>query len=136
MKLVKRFVVLVAALVMTLSLAACGGEKYPQSYEYKVEWSEGVRGELATLTLEEDGSFTYTYVATDSKDASKEVMNCKVTGTYTREENIVNVTIVDGECTAMNGDTPVDMGEGGYALTYSQGSTKFELDGSTFVPVE
>ena len=58
MKLAKRLLVLVAAMTMVLSLVACGGEKFPQEYSYKVEWSQGVRGELATLKLEEDGSIT------------------------------------------------------------------------------
>ena len=55
MKLAKRLLVLVAAMTMVLGLVACGGEKFPQEYSYKVEWSQGVRGEVATLTLEEDG---------------------------------------------------------------------------------
>ena len=135
MKLAKRLLVLVAAMTMVLSLVACGGEKFPQNYEYKVEWSQGVRGEVATLTLEEDGSFVYTYTATDSKDANKEVMNCKATGTYTKEDNIVKVTVGEVECTAMNGDTPITLGESGYALSYAQGATEFEIDGDTFLPI-
>lgn len=137
MKLAKRLLVLVAAMTMVLGLVACGGEKYPQTYKYTVDWVMGTRGEEATLTLEEDGTFTYTYKATDSKDANKNVMDCKVTGTYTKEDNTVTVTLGEITCTAMNGDTPVDLsGETGYALTYSQGATKFELDGETFIPVE
>jgi len=136
MKLVKKLLVLVAAMAMTLSLVACGGEKYPQTYEYKVEWSQGVRGEVATLTLNEDGTFEYTYKATDSKDANKEVMNCKATGTYTKEDNMVTVTVENVECNAMNGDTPIDLGAGGYDLTYSQGATTFEVGDGIFIPVE
>ena len=136
MKLAKRLLVLVAAMTMVLGLVACGGEKYPLEYKYEVEWVQGTRGEVATLTLNEDGTFEYTYTATDSKDANKNVMNCKVTGTYTKEDNLVTVEILDGECNAMNGDTPVDLGKGGYDLTYSQGATKFEVEGDTFVPVE
>ena len=135
MKLAKRLLVLVAAMTMVLSLVACGGEKFPQEYSYKVEWSQGVRGEVATLTLEEDGSFVYTYTATDSKDASKEVMNCKATGTYTKEDNIVTVEVGSVECTAMNGDTPITLGETGYSLSYAQGATQFEIDGETFLPI-
>ena len=73
MKLVKKLLVLAAAMTMVLGLVACGGDKYPQEYSYKVEWKEGVRGEVATLKLEEDVYFTYTYTATDTKDSSKEV---------------------------------------------------------------
>lgn len=135
MKLVKRLLVLVAAMAMTLSLVACGGEKYPLKYEYKVEWADGVRGELATLTLNEDGSFEYTYTSTDSKDANKEVMNCKATGTYTKDGDTVKVTVENVECNAMNGDTPVTLGESGYALTYAQGATEFTIVGNSFEPV-
>lgn len=135
MKLVKKLLVLAAAMTMVLGLVACGGDKYPQEYSYKVEWKEGVRGEVATLKLEEDGSFTYTYTATDTKDSSKEVMNCTATGTYTKEDNIVTVTVGNVECTALNGDTPITLGESGYALSYAQGATQFELDGDTFIPI-
>lgn len=137
MKLVKKLLVLAAAMAMTLSLVACGGEKFPQTYEYKVEWSQGVRGEVATLTLNEDGTYEYTYTATDSKDANKEVMNCKVTGTYEKEDNMVTIEIGEVKCTAMNGDQEIDMSsETGYKLTYAQGAKTFELDGDLFTPVE
>lgn len=137
MKMMKKLVVLVAAMTMALGLVACGGEKFPQEYSYKVEWSEGVRGEVATLTLNEDGTFVYTYTATDSKDANKEVMSCETTGTYTKEEATVTITIGEVKCHAMNGDTPIEMNnETGYSLTYAQGATTFELDGDTFIPVE
>ena len=137
MKMMKKLVVLVAAMTMALGLVACGGEKFPQEYSYKVEWSEGVRGETATLTLNEDGTYVYTYVSTDSKDANREVMNCEVTGTYTKEEATVKITIGEVKCHAMNGDTPIEMNnETGYSLTYAQGATTFELDGDVFIPVE
>ncbi|MBQ6812968.1 MAG: hypothetical protein IJP06_07625 [Agathobacter sp.] len=137
MKMMKKLVVLVAAMTMALGLVACGGEKFPQEYSYKVEWSEGVRGEVATLTLNEDGSFVYTYTATDSKDANREVLNCEATGTYTKEETTVTITLGEVKCHAMNGDTPIEMNnETGYSLTYAQGATTFELDGDTFIPVE
>jgi len=137
MKLAKKLLVLAAAMTMVLGLVACGGEKYPLEYSYKVEWSEGVRGENATLTLNEDGTFVYTYTATDSKDANRQVMDCEATGTYVKEDNMVTITLGDVKCTAMNGDTEIDMSsETGYQLTYSQGATVFELDGDTFIPVE
>ena len=137
MKMMKKLVVLVAALAMVLGLTACGGEKFPQEYKYTVEWSEGVRGEVATLTLNEDGTCVYTYTATDSKDANKEVMNCRAEATYVKEDNMVTITLGDIKCVAMNGDQEIDLsGETGYSLTYSQGATTFELDGETFIPVE
>lgn len=137
MKLAKRLLVLVAAMTMVLGLVACGGEKFPQEYKYVVEWQMGTRGEEATLTLNEDGTYTYTYKATDSKDANKNVMDCTVTGTYTKEDNMVTIELGEISCKAMNGDTPIDMSsEMGYGLTYSQGATTFELDGDTFIPVE
>jgi len=137
MKLVKKLLVLAAAMAMTLSLVACGGEKFPQTYEHKVEWQQGVRGEVATLTLNEDGTYKYTYTATDSKDANKEVMNCEVTGTYEKDGNTVKIEVGEVKCHAMNGDTPIEMNnETGYKLTYSQGATTFEIDGNDFIPVE
>lgn len=137
MKLAKRLAALVAATLMVLSLVACGGESYPLEYEYTVEWSQGVRGEKATLTLEEDGTFTYTYWASDSQDADRTVMNIEATGTYTKDGDTVEVTLEDVQGYAMNGDSKVDMSsETGYSLTYSQGSTTFKVDGGTFEPVE
>ena len=141
MKLVKRLLVLVAAMAMTLSLAACGGEKYPLEYTYKVEWVNGTRGEDAVLTLNEDGTFKYTYQATDSKDANKIVMNLEVTGTYTKEGNTVKVAVENGAGYAMNGDTKMDLKVSAddftwYKMTYAAGATTFEIDGDTFVPVE
>ena len=135
MKLVKKLLVLAAAMAMTLSLVACGGEKFPQEYKYTVEWSEGVRGEDATLTLNEDGTFVYTYTATDSKDANKTVMDCKVTGTYEKDGDTVTVTLGEVTCNAMNGDTPIELGESGWALSYAQGATEFTLVGDSFEPV-
>ena len=137
MKMMKKLVLLVAAMAMVLGLVACGGEKFPQEYSYKVEWSEDVRAEVATLTLNEDGTFVYTYTASDSKDANKEVMNCETTGTYTKEDAMVTITIGEVKCHAMNGDTPIEMNnETGYSLTYAQGATTFQIDGDTFIPVE
>ena len=137
MKMMKKLVVLVAAMAMVLGLTACGGEKFPQEYKYTVEWSEGVRGEVATLTLNEDGTCVYTYTATDSKDANKQVMDCKTTGTYVKEDTKVTLTLGETKCIAMNGDQEVDLsGDTGYSLTYAQGATVFELDGETFIPVE
>lgn len=135
MKLVKKLLVLVAAMAMTLSLVACGGETYPQTYEYKVDWVQGTRGEVATLTLNEDGSFEYTYTATDTKDANKEVMNCKATGTYEKDGDTVKVTLGEVKCNAMNGETPIELGESGWALSYAQGATEFTLVGNSFEPV-
>lgn len=137
MKLVKKLVVLVAALTMALGLVACGGEKFPQTYKHTVEWSQGVRGENAVLTLNEDGTFKYTYTATDSKDASKTVMDITATGTYTKDGNTVKIELGEVTGHAMNGESKVDMSnETGYSLTYSQGATTFEIEGETFIPVE
>ena len=136
MKLAKRLLVLVAAMTMVLGLVACGGEKYPQTYNM-VEDPTATREQEATLTLNEDGSFEYTYIAKDSKDPSKTVMDCKVTGTYTKEDKMVTLTLGEIKCTAMNGDQEIDMSsETGYSLTYSGGAKTFELDGENFIPVE
>ena len=136
--MMKKLVVLVAAMAMVLGLTACGGEKFPQEYKYTVEWSEGVRGEVATLTLNEDGTCVYTYTATDSKDANKEVMNCRAEATYVKEDNMVTITLGDIKCVAMNGDSKLDLASTEptwYALSYAQGATQFTIDGDTFVPV-
>lgn len=136
MKLVKKLVVLVAALTMILGLVACGGEKYPQVYTYHVDWVMGTRGQDATLTLNEDGTFEYTFHSTDSKDPDKTVMDLTATGTYTKDGNTVKIELGEIKGQAMNANTPIDMSnETGYKLTYAQGSTTFELDGDTFIPV-
>ena len=137
MKMMKKLAVLVAAMAMVLSLTACGGEKYPLTYTYKVDWAQGVRGEEAVLTLNEDGTCVYTYVSTDSNDANKISMDLKVTGTYTKEGDIVNFTFEKSEGYAMNGDAKIDCTADQptwYALSYSQGATKFLIDGETFIP--
>ena len=137
MKLVKKLVILVAAMTMMLSLAACGGEKYPQVYTYTVEWVQGTRGVDCSLTLNEDGTYEYKFHSTDSKDPDKTVMELTATGTYTKDGNIVKIELDEIKGQAMNANTPIDMSnESGYKLTYSQGSTTFELDGETFIPVE
>ena len=136
MKMMKKLLALVVVMTMALGLVACGGEKFPQEYKYEVEWQQGVRGEVATLTLQEDGTFTYTYTATDSNDAEREVMNCSVSGTYTKEDNKVTITIGEAVTTAYNGNDPIEMGAEGYKLTYAQGATTFEVDGTTFIPVQ
>ena len=138
MKLVKRLLVLVAAMAMTLSLAACGGEKYPLVYTYEVQWQQGVRGEKAVLTLNEDGTAIYTYVATDTKDANKTSMDLKVTGKYTKEGNTVTFTFEKSEGYAMNGDAKIDCTADQptwYALSYAQGAKEFTIEGDLFVPV-
>lgn len=138
MKMMKKLIVLVAAMAMMLSLVACGGEKYPLVYTYEVEWSEGVRGEKAVLTLNEDGTATYTYVSTDSKDANKISMDLKVTGTYTKDGDTINFTFEKSEGYAMNGDAKIDCTADQptwYALSYSQGADTFAVDGDSFVPV-
>lgn len=140
MKLVKKLVVLVAALTMALGLVACGGESYPQTYKHTVDWVMGTRGENAELTLNEDGTFKYTYTATDSKDANKTVMSLEVTGTYEKDGNTVTVAVENGSGYAMNGDTKMDLTVSAddltwYKMTYAQGATTFEIDGEDFVPV-
>jgi len=139
MKLTKRLLVLVAAMAMVFSLVACGGEKFPQTYTFEKEWAQGVRGEKATLTLNEDGTAVFTYVSTDSKDANKISMDLKVTGKYTKDGNTVNFTFEKSEGYAMNGDAKIDCTADQptwYALTWAQGASVFEVDGDTFVPVE
>ena len=137
MKMMKKLVVLVAALTMVLSLTACGGEKYPLVYTYKVEWSEGVRGQDASLTLNEDGTYEYKFHSTDSKDPDKTVMDLTATGTYTRDGDTVTITLDEIKGQAMNANTPIDMSsETGYKLTYAQGCTTFTLEGDTFIPVQ
>ena len=135
--MMKKLVVLVAALTMVLSLTACGGEKYPLVYTYKVEWSEGVRGQDASLTLNEDGTYEYKFHSTDSKDPDKTVMDLTATGTYTRDGDTVTITLDEIKGQAMNANTLIDMSsETGYKLTYAQGCTTFTLEGDTFIPVQ
>ena len=141
MKLTKRLLVLVAAMAMVFSLVACGGEKFPQTYKYTVDWVQGTRGEVATLTLNEDGTAEYAYEATDSKDANKVVMSAKVSGTYEKDGNTVKFNIDKGEGYYMNGDTKGEFKISAdditwYKMTYAAGATTFELDGETFIPVE
>lgn len=135
MKVVKKLLVLVAVLTMALSLVACG-EKYPLVYTYHVDWTQGVRGQDATLTLNEDGTFEYKFHSTDSKDPNKTVMNLTAKGTYTKEGNMVTIELGEIKGEALNANTPIDMSnETGYKLTYAQGATTFELDGDTFIPI-
>ena len=135
MKMMKKLIVLVAAMAMVLSLTACGGEKYPLEYKYEVAWSEGVRGETATLTLNEDGTYKYTYTATDSKDANTIVFEYSSTGTYVKEGDTVTITFGEGTGKALNNGAEIEMnGETGYKLTYAQGATTFAIDGDTFIP--
>lgn len=141
MKLVKRLLVLVAAMAMTLSLVACGGEKFPQTYTHTVDWVMGTRGEVAKLTLNEDGTALYTYEATDSKDANKVVMSATVNATYEKDGDTVKLTIKDGEGYYMNGDTKGEFTISAdditwYKMTYAAGATTFEIDGEDFIPVE
>ena len=136
MKLIKKALVFAIATIMMLSMVACGGEKYPQVYKYHVDWVQGTRGQDAVLTLNEDGTFEYTFHSTDSKDPDKTVMELTATGTYTKEDNIVNVELKEIKGQALNANTPIDMSsEIGYSLTYAQGATTFELDGDTFTPI-
>lgn len=137
MKMMKKLIVLVAAMAMVLSLTACGGEKYPMVYTYEVPWSDGVRGVNASLTLNEDGTYEYAFVSTDSKDANKTVMELTATGTYVKDGDTVTISLDEIKGQAMNANTPIDMSnETGYKLTYAQGATTFLLDGDTFVPQE
>ncbi len=135
MKLVKRLVVLVAALTMALGLVACGGEKYPLEYKYESN-EPGVQGMKASLTLEEDGTFKYTFVATSTNDPSKVVMDLEATGTYTKDGDTVTIELGDVKGYAMNGESKIDMSsEMGYKLSYAKGATQFTVDGETFTPV-
>ena len=137
MKMMKKLAVLVAAMAMVLSLTACGGEKYPMVYTYEVPWQDGVRGVNASLTLNEDGTYEYKHTSTDSKDQNKIVMDLTATGTYTKEGDIVTISLDEIKGQAFNANEPIDMSSiTGYQLTYAQGCTKFLLDGDTFIPQE
>lgn len=139
MKLVKKLLVLVAALTMVLSLVACGGDKWPKNYE--VSQPRGVGYQKMTLDLNEDGTYKWHFEATDSKDETKIVMDCVMEGSYTLDGTTVTFDTAEGSGYYFAGAERTDFecskeNPGMYTATDSQGKFVFELgeDGS-FGPV-
>ena len=139
MKLVKRLLVLVAAMTMVLSLVACGGDKWPKTYE--AEQPRGVGYQKMTLDLNEDGTYKWSFEATDSKDVNTIVMQCTMEGKYTLDGTTVTLDTADGSGYYSVGAEKTEFevskdNPGMYNATDSQGKFVFELgeDGS-FGPV-
>ena len=138
MKLVKKLVVLVAALTMALGLVACGGDSFPKTYTFSEPRGEGEQ--KATLTLNEDGTYVYEFTATNSNGDGGIAMFVEVKGDYTLDGDTVTCDTAEGEGYYTAGasktefkvtkDKP-DM----YKMTYSQGAWVFAVDGDTFGPV-
>lgn len=139
MKMMKKLLVLVAAMTMVLSLTACGGESWPKSYSYSEPRGEGEQA--ATLTLEEDGTCEYVFYATESNGSGNKVMEVVLKGTYTMADNTVTIeTVEEGTGYYVAGASQTDFtftkeDPGMYANTYSAGSFVFTVDGETFGPV-
>lgn len=139
MKLAKRFLVLVAAMAMVFSLVACGGETWPK--EYKASQPRGEGEQTMTLTLEEDGTYSWNFFATESNGSGNKVMDVSMTGTYTLDGTTVTLDTADGTGYFVAGTSQTDFTfskdePGMYANTDSMGSFVFELgDDGTFGPV-
>lgn len=139
MKLTKKLLVLVVTMTMALGLVACGGQKFPM--EYKTVAPRGVGEQGMDLTLQEDGTYVWKFHATDSKDASKMVMEVEMTGTYELADDIVTIVTADGAGYYTAGSEKTEFtfdkeNPGMYANTDALGSFVFVLakDG-TFGPV-
>ena len=139
MKLVKKLLVAVMAMTMVLGLVACGGDKYPMVY--KTVAPRGVGEQGMEITLNEDGTYAWKFHATDSKDASKMVMEVEMTGTYEKSEDIVTILTADGTGYYTAGTERTDFtfdkeNTGMYVNTDALGSFVFILaDDGTFGPV-
>lgn len=139
MKLMKKLVVLVAAMTMAFGLVACGGETWPK--EYKISEARGEGEQAMSLTLEEDGTYAWNFYATESNGSGNVVMNVDMTGTYTIDGDTVTLVTAEGEGYYVAGasQTPFTftMDEPGmYANTMAMGSFVFTVaDDGTFAPV-
>ena len=139
MKIAKKLLVFAMAMSMVLGLVACGGDKYPM--EYKTVAPRGVGEQGMDLTLQEDGTYVWTFHATDSKDASKMVMEVEMTGTYEKAEEIVIIITAEGTGYYTAGTERTDFtfdkeNPGMYENTDALGSFVFVLaEDGTFGPV-
>ncbi len=138
MKMMKKLLVLVVAMTMVLSLTACGGDKFPKNYSYSEPRGEGEQ--VATLTLEEDGTYVYAFYATESNGSGTKVMECTMTGNYTMDAETVTIDTAAGTGYYMAGASKTDFefdkeNPGMYANTYALGSFVFTVEGETFAPV-
>lgn len=137
MKLAKRLLVLVAALAMVFSLTACGGSKFPQ--EYSITEKRGEGDQVATLTLEEDGTYKFVSYVTESNGSGKTIMNVEMTGTYTLNDNIVTFDTAEGSGYYFAGASQTDFTftkdePGMFQNAYNGNSFEYVLDGDTFYP--
>ena len=124
--------VLALAFVSLCGLTSCdkgnGVEVYVQEAKYN---SEEINMWRNLYLLDED-TYVLTVKALDSKDSSKVTLDFYMIGSYTREENVVTITLGDGTAKALNGDTPITLPAAGlYGAAVGVG-TVFTLDGSTF----
>ena len=143
MKLNKALITCAIALTAGASLASCGmGGASNGVEQYVVEAKYGnadYNNQIQTLTLIDEDTYTYTCRATDSQDKERVTMDLYMSGSYTRTDNIVVIAPGYGYCSALNGDTPINMpiAEGGamYFAAVGAQSYTFELSGNTFTVV-
>ncbi len=140
MKLAKRLLVLVAAMTMVLGLVACGGgNKFPM--EYKTTEARGEGEQVMAVTLNEDGTYVWSFYATESNGSGNKVMELTVEGTYTLEDGTLTLDTAEGEGYYVAGasQTPFTVTKDNPAMynnTMSMGSWVFALnDDGTFGPV-
>lgn len=139
MKLAKKLLVLVAALTMVFSLTACGGDTWPKNY--KISEPRGEGEQVMTLDLEEDGTYKWTFYATESNGSGNKVMECEMTGTYKLADDTVTLETAEGTgyYTAGASKTEFTFSKdepGMYGNTMAVGSFVFSvMDDGTFAPV-
>ncbi len=136
--MMKKFLVLVAALAMVFSLTACG-ESYPQEYTYTEPRGEGES--TAVLKLTDDKTYEYTFTSTNSNGDGGIAMTLTFTGNYTKDGDTVTFETMEGEGYYMVGSEQTDFSitkeeVGMYKMAYGQGAMSYTLDGDTFVPAE
>jgi len=139
MKMKKITTTALALLALTTvgTLTSCGGtsngvERYVVQ---EVFGNADYKNKEMALTLIDVDTYTFTCRATDSQDKNRVTMDLYMSGSYTREDDIVTLNPGYGYCEALNGDTPIKMpvSEGGamyFAAIGAQSYTYRVFDGT------
>lgn len=145
MKLTKKLVVLALAVVAMFGLVACGNSESADDgvkvYTVEAKFNSDEVNQWKNIYLLDDDTYVFTVYALDSQDSSKVTADFYMAGNYTLDGDVLTIELGYGYCTAMNGDTPIEMAVTPdnpamyYAMAGAQ-ATSFTLTDGTFEIVQ
>lgn len=147
MKIARKSLVLIMAVMMLFGLMACGNETTePQVTKYTMDgkFNSEEANWRRNLYLVDEDTYILEIEVLDSQDASKRTVEFVMRGAYTLDGNTITLTLGDGNGYVMNGSDKIacTTGSGNWENVFNaimgvNGATSFTLkDDGTYVPAQ